>query len=144
MKMIRWHCGSIKWASQWWHHATSAENHFSNCTQISCFGHPLGTENGMLCCKERHPLLLDCFITLLWYIKIIIGDSDSKHKPLMVHIMTYLSKITPKFHAKYLILGTLSAWELGCCGIRRDIYCFLGVSKPLFYTWWWLDEVLAA
>ena len=53
MIMIRWDRRSIKWASQWWHHVTSAENHFSNCTQISCFGHPLGTENGMLCCEER-------------------------------------------------------------------------------------------
>ena len=40
-------------------------------------------ENGMLCCKEKQPLLLKCFITFLRCIRMIVTASGSIYEPLM-------------------------------------------------------------
>ena len=80
--------------------------------------------------KEIHPLLLECFITFLRCIKGITDDSDSIYKHLIANTMSFLSKTTLKFHAKYQILGTRSAWDMGCCSAKRDIQCWWSVSSP--------------
>ena len=41
---------------------TKNNSHISYIT-IPNFGHPLNKGNGMMCYKERHAMLLDCFIT---------------------------------------------------------------------------------
>ena len=45
--------------------------------KLAVFGYPLSKENVMLCCKERHPLLLDYFIPFLKYIR-MVGRAFSK------------------------------------------------------------------
>jgi len=45
--------------------------------KISAFNQPLCTENMILCGKERHTLLLEGFLTLLGYIRMIGRAFDS-------------------------------------------------------------------
>ena len=95
---------------------------------ISDFRFLLCTRNWMLCCKERHPLLLECFITFLRCIIMIGRASDIIKKLLMVYTVSFLHKITLKSDAKYQFLGNLSTQEMGYNTIRRDIHCCLSVS----------------
>ena len=71
-------------------------------SQISCKistnGLNLCTCNGMMYSNERHPLLLECFITFPGYIRVIGGASDSIYKHIMVNTISLLPKITLKFH----------------------------------------------
>ena len=57
---------------------------------------PLITGNGMMCCKEGHPLLLEWFPTFLRCIIMIRGASDSIYKTPVFHNMTFLLKTTLK------------------------------------------------
>ena len=99
--------------SFWWHVQAPSGHHCvistNNLSQISCkisdFRHPPNTWNGVLCCTERHPLLLECFITFPCYVRGIEGTSDSIYKPLSIHIVSLLPITNPKFHAKHPILG---------------------------------------
>ena len=52
----------------------------------------------LLCCKERYLLLMNCFITLLRYIKMVKRTSDSIHDFLIVHNVLFLPMINLKFH----------------------------------------------
>jgi len=75
-----------------------------NNTQILCkisdFRHPVSIGNGMMFCKEMHPLLLECFITFLRCVRMTGRAFDDICMTLMVHITSFLLKITLKFHAK--------------------------------------------
>ena len=51
-------------------------------------------------CKEMHPLLLECFITFLRCVRMTGRAFDDICMTLMVHITSFLLKITLKFHAK--------------------------------------------
>ena len=54
----------------------------------------------MPCYKERHPLLLDCFIPFLKYIRVVGRATGSIDESLMVHNMSAFLPITNiKFHA---------------------------------------------
>jgi len=78
----------------------------------------------MICYEERYPLLLKWFIIFLRYTSKVGGASDSIYKPLIVHVMPFLPRLTLKLHAKYQIWGTLSARKLGYRATMRDIhYC---------------------
>ena len=57
-------------------------------------------------------MLFNCLITFLGCIRTIWGALDSTHKHLTVYIMSFLLKTNLKFHAKYHILGNLSAWDM--------------------------------
>ena len=96
------------------YYVISAKNNYTISCKISYFRYPLSTENAMMCYKERHPLLLKCLITFLRYIMMILGAPDRLYNPHMVHTVSFLPKITLIFHHKYQLLGTLSAWEMGC------------------------------
>ncbi len=74
--------------------------------------HHVMTGNGILCCNERHPLLLKCVITFLRYTELFGQASDSTYKPLMVNTVSFLSKTDLNFHTKRQISGTLSAWKI--------------------------------
>ena len=65
---------------------------------MSAFGHPLCIENGMLCFKVRHTLLLKCLITFVRYIWMSGRASASIYKPLMFHKVAFLLKPPFKFH----------------------------------------------
>ena len=52
----------------------------------------------LLCCKERYLLLMNCFITLLRYIKMVKRTSDSIHDFIIVHNVLFLPMINLKFH----------------------------------------------
>ena len=49
------------------------------------------------------------------------------HKPLMIYTVLFLSKTTLKFYAKYNILDTLSALDMGYCDARGGIHCYLNI-----------------
>ena len=112
----------------------SAPCHFcqwrlSNCLKNNTFGHPISTGNGMTCCKERHSLLLNCFISFLGCKRKVGGVSSSIYKPLMVPFMQFVLWTTLNFHTKYQIWGSLSAQERGHYTIRGDIHCCWSVSQ---------------
>ncbi len=76
-------------------------------------GYPLSMENGVLCCKERHPLLMKWSMSFLWCIREMGGAFESICKPSMGHTMWYIWRLTLKLHRKSQILGTFSALESG-------------------------------
>ena len=57
-----------------------------NYSQFLCkksdFGHPLSTRNWRLCCKERHPLLLKWFKTVLGCMRMLEGLQTTYTSPL--------------------------------------------------------------
>ena len=77
----------------------------------------------MLCYKERHPLLLECFVTSLGFITMIGEVAESIYKASHVLHRVISVKIESQMHTKYQILDTLSEWELVYCAIRRGIHC---------------------
>ena len=83
-----------------------------NSYTISDYRYLISIGNGMLCCKERHPLLLEYFIVFPRNARMVRGASESIYKHRMVHNVSLLTKTTTTFHAKYHISGTLSAWEM--------------------------------
>ena len=107
--------------------------------QISCkmsdFGRPLSlslsTGNGILCCKDRHPLVLQWLITFISCIMVARGVSDNMYKLLMVHTVSFLAMIKLKLYAKYQTLSTLSAWEMECWPTMKCVHCCLSVPQPL-------------
>ena len=64
--------------------------------------------NGIMWCKERHPLLLECSTTFLRLSRIIGGVPNIIYKPWMVLIMSFLPRAALEFHLKSHISGTLS------------------------------------
>ena len=49
----------------------STKKHSQLSSKISNLGHQVSPSNVTLCREDRHPLLLECFITFLWYMKLI-------------------------------------------------------------------------
>ena len=103
-------------------------NQLLNLMQNEDIWYPLSLVNRMLYFRERHSLLLECFIAYHWCIRMIERAPGSIDEPLMVIIMSFLPKDTLKFHAKYHTFGTLSEHEIICCDVSRDNHCCLGVS----------------
>ena len=68
--------------------------------KISDFRYALGTENEILCYKERHPLMMKSFITFPSIVRKIGGLSDRIYKPLKCKFVLCLPKLTLKFHIK--------------------------------------------
>ena len=56
-------------------------------TKCQILGTLSAQERGMICCKERHPLLMQCFILFLRGRRKMGGDSDSIYKPFMVRTL---------------------------------------------------------
>ena len=81
--------------------------------------------NGMLCQKERYPLLLKCFIPFLRYTRKVGSLLDSIYKPIVVHAMSFLPRSTLKLQSKCQIWGTLSSQGVGCFAARRYTYPLL-------------------
>ena len=71
-------------------------------------GYPLSMENGVLCCKERHLLLMKWSMSFIWKMG---GAFESICQPSMGHTMWYIWRLTLKLHRKGQILGTFSALE---------------------------------
>ncbi len=84
-------------------------------------------EKWMLCYNERYTLLLDCFISLLMWIRKLTGASASIYKPLMVHIMSFVPKTTSKIHEIYQNSGSFSVGDFVCGAAMRGIHCCLTV-----------------
>ena len=73
--------------------------------------------NETLCSKDRHPLLLKCFITSLRCIRMVVRASYQIYNPLMVNTLSFFTRTTLNFQpAKLPILGTriliLSLWNM--------------------------------
>ena len=58
-----------------------------------------------MCHKDRHPLLLECFVTFLGYIKRIGRAPGSISDPLMGNTVSFLSKTLSIFKQKYTNFG---------------------------------------
>ena len=111
---------------------------------ISDLEYPLIRGIGMMCYKERHLLLLKCFITFLRCIRKNGGAFDSIYKPLIVHTVSFISRLTLKLHTKWQIWDTLSAWKMGQYTTRRCIHCCWSGSYHLLDTQVRRDELLIA
>ncbi len=126
-------------------HGQHNVNTNNNTSQLSCkmaaFCHPLCSENGMMCCKERHILLLECFIVFPRRIRMVRGASGSTYKHLMVHNVSLLTKTTTTFHAKYHISDTLSAHAIWGCATMRDIHCCPSISISSICLEGWSNEL---
>ena len=57
----------------------------SNYIQNYIIGVPSQHMNGILCCNERHPLLLKCFVTFLRCIRRVGKATDGIYEPLKSH-----------------------------------------------------------
>ena len=57
-------------------------------------------------------------------------DSYSIYKHLVTNTVSFLPKLTLKFHAKHQILGTLLAPVIEWCSVKRAIRCCVGVTNP--------------
>ena len=62
----------------------------SNCIKNAWFWYLLSMDNGMMYCKERHPLLLKCFITFLSCRRKMMGASDSIMIPSLCFILCHI------------------------------------------------------
>ena len=91
-------------------------------------GYPLSMGKGVSCCTKWHPLLLNCFMTFLGYIKMFRHPSDIIHEPHMVQTMLLLPRWTLKVHTKYLIFASLSAQNMRWYTIRKGINCCWNIS----------------
>ena len=124
------------WSTRW----ISVKNN----SQISCkmpdFMYPLCTENGMLYCTERHPLLMECFIIFLRCIRMIGRASDSVYKLRMVNTTSFLSKIAPKLLAWWHPLSTDNG---GWYDTRSKISCCMVVPYPSLDVWGFFEDLLA-
>ena len=77
----------------------------------------------MLYNEERHSSLMRWFIAFLICIRKVRGASNSTYKPIMVHIVPLLLRMTLKFHAKLPNLGYHTSKEMGCYTMRRCLHC---------------------
>ena len=122
---------------------TPQSNSYISC-KMSDSGHLLSTGNGMLCSKGRHPLLLECPITFLRYVKMIERAFDSINEPPMVHNVSFLPTTNLKFHAKFQFSGTLSAKGMLCCATRRGMHWCLTTSYHSLNVLGWLEDLQVA
>ena len=118
------------------------------CKMSGLWYPPLTMGNGILSCKERHPLLLKCFITFLRCIRKMGGAYDSIYKFLIDHIVSFLSRPTLKLHTKYNTrFGVPSLHrKRGWYTVRVSVvvhYCWNG-SKASVDTWGIYEENLKA
>ena len=67
-------------------------------------GHPFNMGHGILGCKKRHPLLLECFILFLKCIRMNQWVLDSICNPLMVHTVSFWPTHRPQISWKMLDL----------------------------------------
>ena len=92
------------------HSVISAGKYSPISNKITNLGHHFSTGNVMMSDNERHPLLLECFITFHRRIRMIKRKSHSTYDPLVINTVSVLFKNTPKFEAKeYTLWGTRSA-----------------------------------
>ena len=89
------------------HHDISEEVSPQIANKMLDFGYPFSTGNQIQYCKERHLLLMGCFITCLQFTMKMGGASHSICKSFIVHIMQFQMTLTLKMHTKYQILDTL-------------------------------------
>ena len=68
--------------------------------KLTNFGHQNSPGNVAMCHKDRHPLLLECFVTFLGCIKRIARDPGSISDPLMGNTVSFLSKTLSNFKQK--------------------------------------------
>ena len=84
-------------------------------TKCQSFWYPLSMANGMICYKERHPLFMECFQTILRCTRQMRGASHSICLQLMGLIVPFstVPKPTLKLHPKYQILvpAQYGRWE---------------------------------
>ena len=75
--------------------------------KIFDFGDPLNMGKGIVCDKERYPLLIECFVIFYGCIRMIRGAPDSINEPQMVHTISFsfLQIITLQFHENIRFWG---------------------------------------
>ena len=67
--------------------------------KTSVFSYPLKKGSVMLCYNGRHPLVLNYFMPLLKYIRIVGRATGSLYESFMVHSMSFLPITNITFHA---------------------------------------------
>ena len=91
--------------------------------KIPDFRYPLRTKEGMLCCKERHILMLRCAVTFLRYMRKVVGASGSIYEPFIVHAVSFLLRLTLRLYTYHQIWDILVVKKMGWYAMSRDIHC---------------------
>ena len=81
---------SIYKACRGQHHVITAKDNYQISCKMPSFWLPLCIGNEMLCCKERHKLMFNCFCAFLRYTVINGRALDSISKPFMGNRMSLL------------------------------------------------------
>ena len=97
-----------------------------------------------MCYNERHPLLPKCLNIFPMSRRMVKWAPERIYNPHMVHMVLFLWKIANKFHAKYQLLGTLSAKVMGHCAARRGSCCSLSVAQPSLDVQGWSEKLVKA
>ena len=83
-------------------------------TKCQSFWYPLSMANKMICYKERHPLFMECFQTILRCTRQMGGASHSICLQLMGLIVPFSTQNTnSQIKPKIPDFGTRSVWQMG-------------------------------
>ena len=82
-------------------------------TKCQSFWYPLSMANGMICYKERHPLFMECFQTILRCTRQMRGASHSICLQLMGLIVPFSTETNSQITPKIPDFGTRSVWQMG-------------------------------
>ena len=93
--------------------------------------YPLSTGNVMQCYKERHPSMLDYFITFLIYIGMIIVVSDSIFDCLYGPDCVISAENNSQILCQ-IAVDAISTLEMGCVAAGCNINCCLSISSTAF------------
>ena len=94
-------------------------------------------------CNEGHQLLIKCYITFIRFIRMVERASGSIYKPLMIITVSFLLKITLKFHVKCQSLGTPFEKGNGMVWYRhRHPLLLKCLPHPSWDIYEWFEELL--
>ena len=105
---------------------------YQNGPKLWYFGYLPSKENWLLCCKERHQLLLECFRTFLRPLD-ELGIWEVHMITLVCHPWVSLCHVQPQWTLKLLtkcqFLRTFPVQQMGWYYLRRDSQCLWSVSN---------------
>ena len=105
-------------------HVMFNQGWLSNYSQNARFWVPAQYQNGMLNCKERHPLHMKCFKTFLPCTRSIGGAADSIYQPLMGRIMSFSTQSYSQ-NTWFWVPSQCNKWDvvlLGETSISHEVF----------------------
>ena len=77
------------------------QKYFQSSTKYTNFRPQICPGNVTLCHEDRHPLMLECFLTSLRCIRMITKASDMILDPIILNTMSFLPKLLSIFKRNY-------------------------------------------